>query len=133
MTGPLNGFLEGITEVLGGGKKGIRGFAEGLKNTAILMNGIALVMGVSVSLSMFAKALTAFADLGNMKVINSYDEKTGEPNFGETVNITGVGETIKTTLVTFLTGLIGATSGLRKRDAKAIDKMGRALTGKEVF
>jgi len=126
----MGGFLDGVTQVLGGGKKGIRGFAEGIKNTAILMNGIALLMGVSVALSMFAKALTAFASLDNMRVIKSYDEKTGEPVFGETVNIEGVGETIKTTLVSFLTGLIDATTGLSVRQSRAIKKMGRALTGR---
>jgi len=130
VTGTMGGLLDGVTEVLSGGEKGIKGFAKGIKNTAILMNGIALLMGVSVSLSMFAKALTAFANLDNMRVIKSYDEKTGEPKFGETVNIQGVGETIKSTLTSFLTGLIGATTGLRKRDAAAIKKMGRALTGR---
>lgn len=134
--GAMGGLLDGVTNVLSGGKKGIKGFAEGIKNTAILMNGIALLMGVSVALSMFAKALTAFASLDNMRVIESYDEKTGEPKFGDTVNIRGVGDTIRDTLVSFLvgddgqSGLLGATEGLRKRHGSALKRMGRALTGR---
>ena len=134
--GAMGGLLDGVTSVLSGGKKGIKGFAEGIKNTVILMNGIALLMGVSVALSMFAKALTAFADLDNMRVIKGYDEQTGEPEFGETVNIRGVGDTIRDTLVSFLVGesgdggLLGATEGLRKSHGAALRKMGRALTGR---
>lgn len=132
----LTGLIDGVSESLNpGGKKGIKGFGAAVKNQAILMNGIALLMGVSVALSMFAYSLTAFANLDNMKVIESYDEKTGKPKFGPTVNIEGVGDTIKKTLVNFLIGdgnggLIGATSGLTKKHAKAIKAMGRALTGR---
>lgn len=129
--GVLGGLIEGVSTALNpSGAGGIKGFSSGVKNTAILMNGIGLLMGVSVALSMFAYAMTAFANLGNMRVIESYDEKTGEPKFGKSVDIRGVGQTVSLTISDFLIGLIGATSTLTKTQAKSIKKMGRALTGR---
>jgi len=128
--GVLGGLIDGVGGALSGGEKGLKGFAKGIKNIAILTAGIGLLMGVSVMLSMFAKAMTAFVNLGNMRVIKSYNEKTGEPVFGENVDIRGVGETVTLTIGQFLKGLITATDGLTRREAGAIKKMGRALTGR---
>jgi len=135
--GVFGGLIEGVTSALNPtGQKGLKGFAAGIKNTAILMTGIGTLISVSIALSMFAKALTAFATLDNMRVIKSYNEKTGEPVFGETVDIAGVGDTVAKTLYTFLRGtdgnggLLGATEGLRRIEGGAINRMARALTGR---
>jgi hypothetical protein len=111
----------------------LRGFGK-------LKRGIRMLRNVAKMLSLFAKSLTAFANLGNMREIVSYDEKTGKPKFGPTIDIQGVGNTIRDTLVSFLIGdgsgskesggLLGATDGLRRRQGGAIDRMARALTGK---
>lgn len=130
VSGVLTGLITGVSTALSGGESGLKGFANGIKNTAILMHGIGILMGVSVALSMFAKAMTAFATLDNMRVIKSYDEKTGEPKFGETVNVKDVGSTITSTIGEFLSGLLENTQDLTKRKARAIKKMGRALTGR---
>ena len=137
VSGVLLGLINGVSLALNpGGAKGVKGFAANIKNTAVLMQGIGLLMGVSVALSMFAYALTAFANLDNMRVIESYDEKTGKPKFGPTVNIEGVGDTIRATLVNFLvgsdgnSGLIGATTGLTRKHSAAIGRMARSLTGR---
>ena len=126
--GVLGGFLDGI-KTLAEGKTGLRGMKEFIKNSAALMAGVAVLMSVSISLSMFAKALTAFVNLGNMRVIKGYKEN-GEPIFGETVDIQGVGQTVGETISSFLTNLIESTTGLTRRQAGAIKKMGRALTGR---
>jgi hypothetical protein len=131
---------EMVSGVIGGL---VGGISEGLTGTPVsnakdlsfkgilkLNRGINLLRNTSKMLSMFAKALTAFAGLDNMRVIKSYNEETGEPKFGETVNIKGVGTTITETLKTFLIGLIAGTSGLKFAQAGQIKKMGRALTGK---
>ena len=128
--GVLTGLIKGVGGALAGGEKGIKGFANGIKNTAILTTGIGLLMGVSVALSMFALAMTAFANIDNMRVIESYDEKTGKPKFGQTVDIKGVGQTITDTLTTFLTGLLASTKDLSTQHAGAIKQMGKSLTGR---
>lgn len=125
----LSGFINGVSTALSGGQKGLKGLATGIKNSVIIMDGIAMLMGISVALSMFAKALTAFADLGNMKVIESYDPVTGEPKFGPTVDVKNVGTIVTSTISEFLKALISSTETLTMKQAKALKKMGRALTG----
>ena len=95
-----------------------------------LFAGVGILMSVSIALSMFAKALTAFAEVGNMRVIESYDEKTGKPKFGRTVNIKSVSDNIAYSIGTFLVTLIASTKSLTKKHSKALKKMGRALTGR---
>ena len=127
--GVMTGIIDGVGTALSGGKKGIAALATGLKNSYLLMTGITMLMGVSVALSMFAYALTAFVNLGNMRVIEGYDKDTGKPRFGPTVDIRGVGQTVSATISNFLEGLIQSTSGLMVSQARAIKKMARALTG----
>lgn len=129
ITGVLGGFIDAFTETLTGGKKGWRAFPEAVKNTAVIMTGIGLLMGVSVALSQFARAISAFADLNNMRVIEGTD-KNGKPIFGEKVDVAAVGRNVTTTISTFLSGLLNATEDLTKKKAAAIKKMGRALTGR---
>ena len=127
----LSGLIDGVSSALNpGGKKGLGALGAGLKNTVILWNAIALLTGVSVALSMFAYSMTAFANLSNMRVIESYDAKTGKPKFGPTVNIEGVGKTITKTITQFLDGLLTSTKDLTFKKSRAIKKMGRALTGR---
>lgn len=126
----LTGFIEGVGGALSGGKgMSLKGLANSMKNTAIITGGITMLMGVSLTLSQFAKAISAFAELNNMKVIESFD-KDGKPKFGATVNVQEVGKNITATISTFLVGLIDSTENLKKGQAKKIKRMGRALTGK---
>lgn len=126
--GVLKGFLGGIS-VLSGGKKGFAGVAEFIKNSAKIFAGVAVLMSMSLALSMFAKAVTAFAELENMRIIEGYD-KDGKPIFGAKVNLTKVADNITYSISTFLTALLESTESLTKEKAVAIRKMGRALTGR---
>lgn len=126
--GVLGGMIDGIS-VLSGGKKGIGGIAEFIKNSAKIFAGIGVLMSMSLALSMFAKAVTAFAELENMRIIEGYDAN-GKPIFGEKVNLTKVADNISYSISTFLTALLESTEGLTKQKAAAIKKMGRALTGR---
>jgi hypothetical protein len=126
--GVLGGFLEGIS-VLTGGKKGVAGAVEFIKNSAKIFAGVAVLMSMALALSMFAKAVTAFAELENMRIIEGYD-KDGKPIFGAKVNLTKVADNISYSISTFLTALLKSTEGLTKEKAVAIRKMGRALTGR---
>jgi hypothetical protein len=134
--GVLGGLVEGISNGMMGdsktrGERGLLGnLATFVKNGAMLTASIGILMGVSVALSMFAYALTAFANLKNMRVIESYDPKTGKPKFGPTVNIEGVGKTVSLTIGDFLKNLIADTSKLTKKQGPALRKLGRALTGR---
>jgi hypothetical protein len=127
--GVLGGFMEAIEETMTGGKKGWGAVKEALKNTTAITAGIGLLMGVSISLSQFARALTAFADLGNMRVIEGTDNN-GKPIFGEKIDVIEVGRNITSTISTFLSGLIDSTNNLTNKKGPAIRKMARALTGK---
>jgi len=126
--GTLKGFLGGLA-VLSGGKKGVAGIAQFIKNSAKIFAGVAVLMSMSLALSMFAKAITAFAELENMRIIEGYD-KDGKPIFGEKVNVIKVADNITTSISTFLAALITSTTGLTKAQAGAIKKMARALTGR---
>ncbi len=126
--GILGGFLGGIS-VLSGGKTGIGGAIEFIKNSAKIFAGVAVLMSMALALSMFAKAVTAFAELENMRIIEGYD-KDGKPIFGEKVNLTKVADNISYSISTFLTALLNSTEKLTKEKAVAIRKMGRALTGR---
>jgi hypothetical protein len=126
--GVLKGFLDGIM-VLSDGKKGAKGVAAFIKNSAAIFAGTGVLLSMSLALSQFAKALTAFAELENMRVIEGYD-KDGKPRFGEKINIKDVSDNITHSISTFLKALIASTSGLSRKEAGAIRKMGRALTGR---
>jgi hypothetical protein len=126
--GSLEGFIGGIS-VLSGGKKGVAGIGEFIKNSAKIFAGTAVLMSMSLALSQFAKAITAFAELENMRIIEGYD-KDGKPIFGQKVNITKVADNITYSISTFLEALLASTEGLTRDKADAIRKMGRALTGK---
>lgn len=126
--GVFTGMLKGM-DALTEGKRGLKGFATFIKNSAKIFAVTGVLMAVSISLSMFAKALTAFAELSNMRVIKGHKEN-GEPIFGEKVNITNVSENISTSISTFLSAILESTEGLTKNKARAIRKMSRALTGR---
>lgn len=126
--GLLEGMLKGM-EVLTGGKRGVRGFAEFIKNSAKIFAITGILMTASIALSMFARALTAFAELSQMRPIIGHKDN-GEPIFGQKVDISQVGTNISTSISQFLTALIDSTEGLTRRKAGAIRKMGRALTGR---
>lgn len=129
ISGVLGGLTDGLTLGLTGDAKGWKGVKNAIKNTAVLMAGVGILFSVSLSLSMFAKALTAFAELNNMRVIKGYKED-GEPIFGDRIDISQVSQNIAFSISTFLTSLIDATVGLSNRQARAIKKMGGALTGR---
>ena len=126
--GTIEGFIGGLSS-LSGGKKGLAGILEFMKNSTKIFAGVAVLRAMSLALSMFAFALTAFAELENMRVIESYD-KEGKPIFGEKINISKVADNITTSISTFLEALLKSTEGLTRRKAIAIKQMGRALTGK---
>jgi hypothetical protein len=100
-----------------------------MKNSAKIFAGVGVLMAMSLALSMFARAVTAFAELENMRIIEGYD-KDGKPIFGEKVNLTKVADNITYSISTFLTALLESTESLTKEKAVAIRKMGRALTGR---
>ena len=127
--GVLTGFLAGISVLTGGKAVGEGGIKTFIKNSAALFAGVGILMSVSIALSMFAKALTAFAEFENMRVITGTD-KNGEPIFGDRVNVKSVADNVAYSIGTFLTTLITSTEGLTTQHAKALKKMGRALTGK---
>jgi hypothetical protein len=124
----LEGFLGGIS-ALSGGKTGIAGAAEFIKNSVKIFAVVGVLMAMSLALSMFAKAVTAFAELENMRIIEGYD-KDGKPIFGQKVNLTKVADNISYSISTFLTALLKSTEGLARDKAVALKKMGEALTGK---
>jgi len=126
--GLLQGILGGISS-LSGGKKGIAGLVEFGKNSAKIFAATGILMAASVSLSMFARALTAFANLSEMRPIIGHKEN-GEPIFGDKINVANVGTNISTTIHDFLVALISSTDGLSRQEAGAIKKMGKALTGR---
>lgn len=126
--GTIDGFIGGLAS-LSEGKTGVQGVAAFIKNSAKIFAGVGVLMSMSLALSMFAKAVSAFAELENMRIIEGYD-KDGKPIFGEKVNLTKVADNIAYSISTFLTALIESTEGLTKEKAAAIRKMGRALTGK---
>jgi hypothetical protein len=126
--GTLTGFIEGIS-VLSEGKKGIAGIATFIKNSAKIFAGTAVLLSMSLAISAFAYSLKAFAELNNIRLIKEYD-KNGKAVFGEKINIKQVSDNISYSISTFLTSLLDSTEGLTRRKAKAIQKMGRALTGR---
>ena len=126
--GTINGFIGGLS-ALSGGKTGVSGVATFIKNSAKIFAGVAILVSMSVALSLFAWSLTAFAELGNMRVVTGTD-KNGKPIFGEKINVEQVGKTMTATLSSFLTGLIESTGQLTMSKAKALKKLGRALTGR---
>ena len=135
VSGVIKGLIHGLSIGLMG--KEVNSAKElSFKGFMKLNKGLRMLRRISRTVSLFAKALTAFAEVDNMRVITGFDEKTGEPKFGPTVDIRGVGDTIRDTLVSFLvgddgnSGLLGATEGLRSRQGAAIGRMARALTGK---
>jgi len=127
--GTLQGFLDGLAPMTGKASDPVSKLFNFIKNSYKIFAGVAVLMSMSVALSMFAKAISAFAELSNMRVIEGTD-KDGKPIFGEKVNLTNVANTITYSISTFLRALIDSTDGLTKQQAKAIKKMGRALTGK---
>ncbi len=130
ISGVLAGTIGGLTKgLLGKRGEGGNKLKVALKNTAILIGGIGILFTVSLTLSMFAKALTAFAELDNMREITGYEEN-GKPIFGDKINISKVSENISSSISTFLSAVIQSTIGLSRDQAKAIRKMGRALTGR---
>lgn len=126
--GTINGLLDGFS-VLTGGKSGLSGVVQFVKNSAKIFAGLGVLMGMSLTLSQFAKAITAFAELESMRVIEGYD-KDGKPIFGEKVNISNVSANIATSISTFLSALITSTEDLTVNKAAALKKLGRALTGR---
>jgi len=126
--GTLGGFIDGLS-VMSEGKTGFSAIGAFIKNSAKIFAGTAVLMSMSLALSMFARAITAFAELENMRIIEGYD-KDGKPIFGEKVNITQVANNITYTISTFLSALLASTETLTKDKAVAIRKMGRALTGR---
>lgn len=131
ITGVIGGLVDGMTEVLTGGKKGWAGMAQAVKNTAVLMTSIGLLMGVSLALSMFAFSLQAFAKAGAIAPITGYD-KNGKATFGPPVDIGQVSKNVVDSFVTFLNALVGPEGITKKFDraeAKELKKLARALTG----
>jgi len=132
ISGLVGGISMGLT-----GTKASSAAELNLKGVLKLNRGIRMLKKMSRMLSLFAKALTAFATLGNMRVIKGFTEE-GEPIFGETVNIEGVGNTVRDTLISFLAGddggetggILGATKTLTRKHAKNIGRMARSLTGR---
>ena len=129
ITGLIGGVVKGLSKGLMGGE-GVSD-ASKLKFEGFfkLNKGLRMLRRMSRTVSLFAEALTAFATVDNMRVIEGYDED-GKPKFGGTVNISTVSDNIAYSIKTFLTSLRESTTGLSKKEAKAIKKMGRALTGR---
>jgi len=127
--GVVGGFVEGIGNGLSNKESGLKGLANSIKGMAVITTGIGLLMGISVSLSMFAMALSAFAKLDNMKVIEGYDSK-GKPIFGKTINIKNVGQQISTTIGDFLHSLIESTQKLKFGQAYKIQQLAMSLSGR---
>jgi hypothetical protein len=101
----IGGIIDGVGGALTGGKTGMEGFHNALKRTAILFAAVGILMSLSMALSKFASALSAFANLGNMRVIKEY-KSNGDPVFGPTIDIAQVGQNIAQTLGTFFTTLM---------------------------
>lgn len=129
ISGVFGGMMDGFSVLTGNGDNVFsKGFNVAV-NTAKIMAVTGILMGASISLSMFAKALSAFANLSEMRPIIG-TKPNGEPIFGDKVNLTNVGQNISTTIHDFLLALISSTEGLTREQARGIKKMGRALTGK---
>lgn len=126
--GVLSGLINGIS-VLSEGATGVRGLINFTKNSAKIFAATAVLMAASVSLSMFAMALQAFANLSSMKPIIGHDEK-GRPIFGDPINIVSVSTNISMAISTFISSLIESTDGLTRTKGKEIKRMARVLVGK---
>jgi len=126
--GTIEGLLKGFGP-LTGGKSGLKGVGEFIKNSYKIFAGLAVLMAMSLTLSMFAFAISAFAELENMRVINGYD-KNGRPIFGEKINVRNVANNVSYSIKTFLEALLVSTENLTTTKAKALKKLGRALTGR---
>jgi hypothetical protein len=124
----LDGMIQGMNS-LTEGKGGLKGLKNFVKNSSKIFAVTGILMTASISLSMFARALTAFANLSEMRPIIGTKEN-GEPIFGDKVDVRNVGENISSTISDFLINLISSTEGLTVSQARAIKKMGKALTGK---
>ncbi len=129
LVGTTQGLLYGLTGRDPGDKPNPRDIVRAMGSVAILMTGLGVLFSVSLTISQFAKALTAFAKLQNLRVIERYTPE-GEPIFGERVDVKKVTENIVDTFGLFLNMLITETEDLTSRKARAIRRLGRSLTGR---
>jgi hypothetical protein len=125
--GTIDGFLGGLSS-LSGGQKGVRGVLEFIKNSAKIFAGVAVLMSMSIALSMFAWAISAFATLNEMRPILGTN-KDGSPIFGDKINVLQVSRNMTMSLTTFLTELISSTEKLTYSKAAALGRLARSLTG----
>jgi len=126
--GVVGGVLDSFTKVLTGGKTGISAIPTAMKNTALLMTSIGLLMGVSAAFSMFAFSLSAFAKANAISPIIGYDAK-GKPQFGPPVDISKSITNITGAFTLFLRGMIDITKNVDLHQTKVMKKLGKALTG----
>jgi hypothetical protein len=106
--GVLQGVIKGVSQGLLGEEGSSKGFfgkiGTVVKNTAILIGSIGLLIGVSMALIMFAFAIKAFTQAGVIKTVTGYKEN-GEPIFGDSVNVVSAGENIAKSIGSFFTTL----------------------------
>lgn len=122
----ISGVLKGITGSEDEGGAGIN--LENLPRIRKVKKAMKIFRMISESVSSFAKGLTAFAKVGQMREV-TYDEKTGEPRFGKTIDVIAVGNNIVNTYNTFISTLVTGTTTLTKRQGAALKKLSKALTG----
>lgn len=126
--GTLNGFLGGIS-ALSDGQTGVSGVLTFIKNSAKIFAATGVLMAMSLAIGTFAWAISAFAELENLRVITGYD-KDNKPIFGDKINVIKVSENISTSISGFLNAMLASTKELTLSKAVDLMVMGEALTGK---
>ena len=129
LVGTTKGILYGLTGTMPGENVRPRDLLKAYGNVAILMTGLGILRSTAKTVSKFIEAISAFADIGNMRIIESF-KPDGTPVFGKTVDVRQVTTNMTDTFAYFLSELISSTEGLTRKHARAIKKMGRALTGR---
>lgn len=137
-------FSANISTMVGGMLSGIvRGLSFGLTGKEVtnakdlrfdgilkINKGLRLLKRMSKTASLFAKAMTAFAKINQMKVIEGYDNE-GKPIFGESVDVAQTSKNLSSSFKTFIMELIDGTHGLSIRQSVALNQMGNALNGRK--
>lgn len=93
---------------------------------------VKILSKISTSLGKFAKGLTAFAKIGEIALLDYVYDEEGDvkaPKIGEKIHVATIAHAITDTFGVFITDLVKNTESLTRRQARAIKKLGKSLTG----
>jgi len=127
VSGVMGGVIEGI---IGSGAMGTdeRFSVKELIQFRRVTRAIKMLGNVATSLSKFAMGLTAFTKVGEVMDL-VYDENGKPKTSGKSVSVKQVAKAIADTFGMFISSLVTNTDGLTVKHARALKKLGKALTG----